>query len=115
MLVRAGIDLDSPTGRLFVKAYDGDSTVEAVKTAAAEYGLIQQEQPSEEELSQQQAIQRLATAGQSATAPGAATSVITPADFSTWDHSTKRLFLREHPHAAEALKRGQTIPAIPGF
>ena len=117
-MVKAGLDLNSPTGRLFQDAYaarGGEATVEAVKAAAAEYGLIAPEQPSEEELSQQEALQRLSTAGQAATAPGAATSVISPADFSTWDHSKKRLFLREHPHAAEALKRGQTVPAIPGF
>jgi hypothetical protein len=39
-LMKAGIDLDSPTGKLFVKAYDGDITVEAIKAAAGEYGLI---------------------------------------------------------------------------
>jgi len=39
-LMKAGIDLDSPTGKLFVKAYDGEITVEAIKAAAGEYGLI---------------------------------------------------------------------------
>jgi hypothetical protein len=37
---KVGIDLGSPLGKLFAKAYDGDSSVEAVQQAAAEYGLI---------------------------------------------------------------------------
>lgn len=32
----AGVDLESPTGKLLDKAYDGDLTVDAVKTAWAE-------------------------------------------------------------------------------
>ncbi len=39
-LMKAGIDLESPTGKLFVKAYDGEISVEAIKAAAGEYGLI---------------------------------------------------------------------------
>lgn len=39
-LIRAGIDIDSPTGKLFVKGYDGEPTVEAIKAAASEYGLL---------------------------------------------------------------------------
>jgi len=37
---KVGIDLESPLGKLFAKAYDGDSSLEAVQQAAAEYGLI---------------------------------------------------------------------------
>ena len=39
-LMKAGIDLESPTGKLFVKAYDGEISVEAIKAAAGEYGLV---------------------------------------------------------------------------
>ena len=39
-LMKAGIDLESPTGKLFVKAYDGEISPEAIKAAATEYGLI---------------------------------------------------------------------------
>jgi len=46
-LMKAGIDLDSPTGKLFVKAYDGEITVEAIKAAAGEYGLIATSQTTE--------------------------------------------------------------------
>ena len=45
--MKAGIDLDSPTGKLFAKAYDGDASVEAVKAAAGEYGLIPTSQTDE--------------------------------------------------------------------
>ncbi len=39
-LMKVGIDLESPTGKLFAKAYDGEITVEAIRAAAGEYGLI---------------------------------------------------------------------------
>lgn len=39
-LAQAGIDVNSPTGKLFVKGYDGEPTVEAIKAAASEYGLL---------------------------------------------------------------------------
>jgi hypothetical protein len=42
-LLKAGIDLESPTGKLFAKAYDGEASVDAIKSAATEYGLIGQE------------------------------------------------------------------------
>ena len=38
--IKAGIDIESPTGKLFAKAYDGETTIDAVKAAASEYGLI---------------------------------------------------------------------------
>lgn len=46
--LRAGIDPNNltPQQKLFVKAYDGDLTAEAVKAAATEYGVI--ETPAEQ-------------------------------------------------------------------
>ena len=38
--LKAGIDLDTPTGKLFAKAYDGANDVDAVKAAATEYGVL---------------------------------------------------------------------------
>lgn len=38
--MKVGIDTTTPTGKLFAKAYDGDTTVEAIHQAAAEYGLV---------------------------------------------------------------------------
>jgi len=40
-MLKAGIDLDTPQGKLFAKAYDGEPTLDAVKAAAEEYGVIQ--------------------------------------------------------------------------
>lgn len=45
--LKAGIDLESPTGKLFAKAYDGDTSLDAVKAAAGEYGLIPTSQTDE--------------------------------------------------------------------
>ena len=46
-LMKAGIDLESPTGKLFVKAYDGEISVDAIKAAASEYGLVPTSQVAE--------------------------------------------------------------------
>lgn len=43
--IKVGIDLETPTGKLFAKAYDGDSTPEAISAAAAEYGIIKGASP----------------------------------------------------------------------
>jgi len=40
--MKAGIDLDSPTGKLFAKAYDGEASLDAVRSAAQEYGVLDQ-------------------------------------------------------------------------
>lgn len=45
-LIRAGVDLDSPQGKLFAKAYDGDPTVEAIRKSAEEYGMLQPPAPA---------------------------------------------------------------------
>lgn len=39
-LIEAGIDLKSPTGELFAKAYDGEMTPEAITAAAQRYGVV---------------------------------------------------------------------------
>lgn len=38
--LKAGINLDTPQGKLFAKAYDGEPSFEAVKAAAQEYGVL---------------------------------------------------------------------------
>jgi hypothetical protein len=38
--LRAGVDLDSPLGKMFGKAYDGELTREAIQEAAKEVGAI---------------------------------------------------------------------------
>ena len=48
--LRAGIDLDSPQGKLFAKAYDGEASLDAVKAAAQEYGLLDAPSVPAEEL-----------------------------------------------------------------
>jgi hypothetical protein len=39
-MLRAGVDTESPVGKLFVKAYDGELTTEAVAAAATAVGAI---------------------------------------------------------------------------
>lgn len=43
--LKAGIDPETPQGKLFAKAYDGEFTVDAVRKAAEEYGVIQAQEP----------------------------------------------------------------------
>lgn len=44
-LLKAGIDLNSPQGKLFAKAYDGEYSVDAVRAAAEEYGVLEAAKP----------------------------------------------------------------------
>lgn len=60
--LKAGINLDSPQGKLFAKAYDGEFSVEAVRAAAEEYGVIESSKPEipQEELD---SLDRISRAG----------------------------------------------------
>lgn len=40
VLAKAGIDLNTPTGKLFAEAYKGELTAEAIKAKASEYGIV---------------------------------------------------------------------------
>lgn len=60
-MLKAGINLDTPTGKLFAKAYDGESTLDAVKRAAEEYGVI--ESMSAIPVEELDAIDRVSRAG----------------------------------------------------
>ena len=59
---KAGIPLDSPMSKYFVKAYDGEITPEAIRKAAEEASLIQPEKPAAND-SEQKAWNRLQKAG----------------------------------------------------
>lgn len=59
--MKVGIDTDSPTGKLFAKAYDGEATVEAIAQAAAEYGLVKPPSPVNADENEQQAWSRAAS------------------------------------------------------
>lgn len=70
--IKAGIDLNTPSGKLLAKAYaDGTPTVEAVKAFALEHGVIEPETPAvpAEELA---AHDRVANASAGATSPNEA-------------------------------------------
>ncbi len=113
-MVRAGIDLDSPTGLLFTDAYKGEPSIEAVKAAAQKYGLVPKDETDPEVLSQQQAQSRLASASQGAAAPSGGKQ-ITQDSYAQWSREQRNAFRQAHPRETEALKRGENIPAIPGF
>jgi hypothetical protein len=38
--IKAGIDTSTPQGKLLLKAYDGENSLDAIKAAGEEYGLI---------------------------------------------------------------------------
>jgi hypothetical protein len=65
-LAQLGIDESSGPGKLFAKAYDGENTVEAMRTAAEEYGVLTpaQQQVSAEEQQAMQRIQNASAGGQ---------------------------------------------------
>lgn len=62
--LRAGIDLETPQGKLFAKAYDGEPSLDAVKAAAQEYGLLDAPSVSADELAAHDRIAQ-ASAGSS--------------------------------------------------
>ena len=112
--VRAGIDLDSPAGKLAAKAYDGEPSIEAVRSFALEYGVLAPSEQDEADLDQQAALSRLST-GTPGARSAAGAKQITPDTFSSWDRATQMAFYKAHPREVEALKRGQAVPAVPGF
>jgi len=46
VMLKAGINPETPQGKLFIKAYDGEPTLEAVKAAAQEYGVLDAPTPA---------------------------------------------------------------------
>lgn len=58
--MKVGINLETPTGKLFAKAYDGEPSPDAIRAAAEEYGLIKAPSPVAADTSEQQAWQRTA-------------------------------------------------------
>ena len=108
-LTQSGIDLTSGVGKLFVKAYDGAPTVEAVKASAIEFGVIAPPEPvvSDEERQQLQQIAQVAVAN-SATS-GAPSNTISPNDAAGWSMDESMRFARTHPTEWEALKRGEDV------
>lgn len=65
----AGIPVDDPAARYFVKGYDGDLTSEAIKQAAIEARILANTAATPEEIAAHQSMQN-AAAGGTPTAPG---------------------------------------------
>lgn len=115
LLLKAGIDVSTGTGKLFAKAYDGDLTVEAMQAAAAEYGLAEapvQGAPPEA-VQAQRAIQQGATTPSANPGPS---SQITPADFAGPEKADDWMrFMAEHPDHADKLLQGEAVPRPAGW
>ena len=60
--VEAGVDLNAPISRYFVKAYDGEMTADAIRQAAQEANLIAGMQPKAEVQAEQNAWDRVSKA-----------------------------------------------------
>lgn len=60
--VEAGVDLNAPISRYFVKAYDGEMTADAIRQAAQETNLIGATQQKPEVQAEQQAWNRVSKA-----------------------------------------------------
>lgn len=69
---KAGVPLDDPKARYFVKGYDGDLTPDAIKAAAAEIGLVEAPAQKQEEIPAEEkaAHQRIADTTTGAAAAG---------------------------------------------
>jgi hypothetical protein len=60
--VEAGVDLNAPVSRYFVKAYDGEMTADAIRAAAQEANLIAGTQPKAEQQAEQKVWDRVSRA-----------------------------------------------------
>jgi hypothetical protein len=60
--VEAGVDINAPASRYFVKGYDGDMTADAIRQAAQEVNLIGDTQQKPEVQAEQQAWNRVSKA-----------------------------------------------------
>lgn len=66
----AGVKLDDPKAKWFVKGYDGDIDAAAIKAAAAEAGLVESTEPAAQvPADEQQAHERIANTSTGADAP----------------------------------------------
>lgn len=72
-LLKSGVDVNSPTGKLFAKSYEGELTPEAIKAEAEQYGLIPTSQTSEvkEELNAFDRVSNASSGSQGYVAPTA--------------------------------------------
>lgn len=60
--VEAGVDINAPASRYFVKGYDGEMTAEAIRQAAQEVNLIAGMQPKAEVQAEQKVWDRVSRA-----------------------------------------------------
>ena len=60
--VEAGVDINAPSSRYFVKGYDGDMTADAIRQAAQEVNLIGDTQQKPELQAEQQSWNRVSKA-----------------------------------------------------
>jgi hypothetical protein len=70
--VKAGVDLNAPGAKYFVKGYDGELSPEAIRAAAEEANLVPKAAQAPEVKSEQQAwtrLQKAAAAGQTSEPP----------------------------------------------
>jgi hypothetical protein len=70
--VKAGVDLNAPVAKYFVKGYDGELSPEAIRAAAEEANLVPKAAQAPEVKSEQQAwtrLQKAAAAGQTSEPP----------------------------------------------
>jgi hypothetical protein len=60
--VKAGVPMDSPMAKYFVKGYDGEFTPEAIRAAAEEANLIQAQKQDARAIQEQEAWSRVSKA-----------------------------------------------------
>ncbi len=70
--VKAGVDPDSPKAKYFVRGYEGELTVDAIKAEAAQLGLVDAPAPPAEEIpaAERAAHERIAASAAGTSVPG---------------------------------------------
>lgn len=105
----SGIDLNSPHGKLFAKAYDGAPTADAVRASAIEFGVLAPPPPVVDQ-TEEADLRVIAQVAQSnATTAGTPSNTINANDVAEWGMEKSMRFAQAHPTEWEALKRGEEV------
>lgn len=109
LIAQAGLDnLTERQRQALLREVGDEIDADKLRAAAVDLGWAEdQPDPAEQDVDEHTAI---SDAGRGAQGKGV--TEITPAVVASWDMTRKRAFMKSHPDAWEALKRGETVRGI---
>lgn len=107
----AGLNLTARQLKVLAREHEGDITPEALKATAEELGWTVPDPEAEETDAELDAIEQTTQAASGAK-PKAAGSTISVEEAASWPVDKQQRFMKQHPDAWEALKRGEEVRGI---